>query len=68
MENVKPQRHMQFAQKQISQSTPTNLTCSTEEQTHTESMRTDTKTGTIENRNADNLKKNPSKRKNSKVV
>ena len=58
MENVKLQRHIQFLQKQISQSKPTNLTCSTEEQTHTESTRTDTKTRTIENRNADNLKKN----------
>ena len=47
---------------------PTNLTCSTEEQTHTESTRTDTKTRTIENRNADNLEKNTSKRTNSEVV
>ena len=61
MENVKLQRHTQFLQKQISQSKPTNLTCNTEEQTHTESTRTDTKTRTIENRNADNLKKNTSK-------
>ena len=68
MENVKLQRHIQFLQKQISQSKPTNLTCSTEKQTHTESTRTDTKTRTIENRNADNLKKNASKRTNSKVV
>ena len=68
MENVKLQIHIQFLQKQISQSKPTNLTCSTEEQTHTESTRTDTKTRTIENRNADNLKKNTSERTNSKVV
>ena len=68
MENVKLQRHIQFRQNQISQSKPTNLTCSTEEQTHTESRRTDTKTRTIENRNADNLEKNTSKRTNSKVV
>ena len=68
MENVKLQRHIQFLQKQISWSKPTNLTCSTEEQTHTESTRTDTKTGTIENRKADNLKKNASNRTKSKVV
>ena len=68
MENVKLQRYIHFLEKQISQSKPTNLTCSTEEQRHTESTRTDTKTRTIENRNADNLKKNASKRTNFKVV
>ena len=68
MENVKLQGHVQFLQKQISHSKPTNLTCSTGEQTHTELMRTDTKARTIKNRNTDNLKKNTSKRTNSKVV
>ena len=68
MENVKLQRHIQILQKQISQSKPTNLTCSTEEQMHTESTRTDTKTRTIENRNADNLKKNTSKRTKQSVT
>ena len=67
MENVKLQRHIQFLQKQISQSKP-NLTCSTEEQMHTESTRTDTKTRTIENRNADNRKKNTSKRTKQSVT
>ena len=68
MENVRLQRHIQFLQKQISQSKPTNLTCSTEEQMHTESTRTDTKTRTIKNRNADNLKKNTSKRMKQSVT
>ena len=68
MENAKLQRHIQFLQKHILPSKPTNLTCSTEKQTHTESTRTDTKTRTIENRNAGNPKKNAPERSNSIVV
>ena len=36
MENVKLQGHIQFLQKQISQSKPTNLTCSTDKKMHAE--------------------------------